>query len=123
MPQVLVAGATLKCSHSGMFSFSSGSSKLVVSGKGAILFGAEVGVSFAPGAPGVTAPCTITNPSGTPTPCTITSPALSGASLKLAVGGVPVLLSTAQGMAVNATTGPAPWSVGDPGQQLLSVSG
>jgi hypothetical protein len=123
MPQVLVAGATLKCSHSGMFRLSSGSDKLVVSGNGAILSGAEVGVSFAPGAPGVTAPCTITNPGGSPTPCSIAAPAASGASTMLSVGNVPVLLSTAQGMAVNLTTGPAPWSVGDAGQQVLSVSG
>jgi hypothetical protein len=124
MPQVLVDGATVQCSHSGMVSLSGGNTMLSVSGSGAITAGMEVGISFAQGAPGVTTPCPIKNlTSGAPTPCTIVAPASAGASTLLSVGGTPVLLDSAQGQTVNATTGPVPWSVADPGQQLLSVSG
>lgn len=122
MPQVLVKGATLKCSHQGMVRLSGGNALLSVSGNGAITAGMEVGISFAAAAPGIVAPCTVTNPSGTPTPCAIAAPATAGMSTILSVGHVPVLLDSAQGQAVNPTTGPAPWSVADPGQQLLSVS-
>src|SRR5277367_6341222 len=108
MPQVLVAGATLKCSHQGTATLSSGSSQLVVSGKGAILSGSEVGLTFA----GCTA--TTPPPASAPSPCTTAAPALSGASTILAAGGLPVLLDTAQGMTANPTPANiAPWSVGD----------
>lgn len=122
MAQVLVKGAKLKCSHMGMASLSGGNTLLSVSGNGAITAGMELGVSFAPGAPGVTSPCTVVSASGSPTPCTIVAPATSGQSTVLSVGSVPVLLDSAKGQTVNATTGPAPWSVADPGQKLLSVS-
>ena len=123
MPEVLVSGATLKCSHAGMLRLAGGSASLTVSGNGAITAGSEVGLSFAPGAPGVTAPCTVVNASGSPTPCSIATPATAGVSTVLSAGNQPVLLSTAQGQATNVTTGPSPWSVADPGQQLLRVSG
>jgi hypothetical protein len=116
VPNVLVAGATLKCSHQGTASLSSGSDKLGVSGNGAILSGSEVGLSFAG--------CTAQTPTGGPSPCTTAAPATAGASTVLTVGGLPVLLDTAQGMTANPTPANiAPWSVGNAGQQVLSVSG
>lgn len=123
MPQVLVAGATLQCSHQGVVSLSGGSDQLVVSGNGAIVAGSEVGISFAPGAPGVMEPCTVVSGAGSPTPCSIVAPATSGLSTVLTLGEVPVLLDTAQGQAANVTTGPAPWRVGGAGQEVLNVSG
>jgi hypothetical protein len=105
-----------------MVRLSSGSDKLVVSGNGAVLSGAEVGISFAPGGPGLVAPCNFKNAgSGAPSPCAIAAPAAAGASMMLSVGDVPVLLDTAQGVTVNVP--PATWSVGDAGQQVLAVSG
>ena len=121
MAQILVAGARLKCKHSGILVLGGGHDKLSVSGNGAIAAGDELGLSFALGAPGVTTPCSSANPSGTPTPCLISAPATSGLSSLVSVDGLPVLLDSAGGQAANATDGPSPWSVADAGQQLLGA--
>jgi hypothetical protein len=124
MPLILVAGAKIQCLHQGLVSIPKGDPKLTVSGSGAVTAGSEAGISFAPSAPGVLAPCTYTDPtSGAPAPCT-TQAALSGASTILAVGGLAVLLETANGLAINKPPAPSPvtWKVADAGQKLLSVS-
>ena len=122
MPQVLVDGATLKCTHAGVLSLSGGNAKLSVDGKGAITAGMEVGLSFAMGKPGVIVPCPVKDPkSGAPTPCHIDAPATAGISALLEVDAAGVLLDNAQGPALNDSTGPAPWSVADAGQAALSV--
>lgn len=123
MPNVVVAGGVIQCSHGGQIQFSSGASQLQVSGSGAITFGMEAGLSFAPGAPGVTAPCpevTSSTPSA-PSPCT-SSPATAGVSTLLTVGGVGVLLSSAQGLCVNLADSSAKWSIASPGETVLSVA-
>jgi hypothetical protein len=125
MPNVVVAGGVIQCSHSGQIKFSSGSSKLEVDGAGAITFGMEAGLSFAADAPGVIAPCTQpTQPPTTPptlSPCT-SSPATAGVSTIVTIGGAGVLLSNAKGLCVNTSDPSAKWSVASPGETVLSVT-
>jgi hypothetical protein len=123
MPNVVVAGGVIQCSHTGQIKFSSGSSKLQVNGAGAITFGMEAGLSFASGSPGVISPCTevtkTTPPS--PSPCT-SSPATAGVSTIVAIRGAGVLLGNAQGLCVNLADPLAKWSIASPGETLLSVT-
>jgi hypothetical protein len=121
MGQVLVAGGTIQCNHKGQVKLSSGDSRLTVSGNGAITFGMETGLAFAPGSPGLVSPCTATFPNGNPAYCTATLPATAGQATLLAVGGKPVLLDNASGETANPT-GPGTWSVASVGQSLLSAS-
>ena len=121
MAKVVVKGATIKCSHGGQVQVSSGDSRLQVDGNGAVTSGMEAGLAFAPGAPGVMAPCPITTPAGAPSPCSSTTPAASGTATKLSVGEVPVLLDSAQGQTINAVS-PGTWSIGDAGQSKLEAS-
>ena len=122
MPNVVVAGGVIQCSHGGQIKLFAGSSQLEVSGAQAITFGQEAGLSFAIGAPGVTSPCpeqtTTTPPS--PSPCT-SSPATAGVSTLLTIGGVGVLLDNSTGPAVNPVDPGATWSISTPGQTLLSA--
>ncbi len=119
MPNVVVAGGVIECSHSGQIQFSSGSSQLEVSGSQAITFGMEAGLVFAVGSPGVVAPCTAVLPNGNPSPCT-SSPAQAGVSTLLLIGGVGALLDNATGLTVNPA-GPGTWSIASAGQSLLEV--
>jgi len=124
MPQVLVAGATIQCSHKGTARLPNGDSRLQVSSQPAVTAGMEAGVSFAPGAPTVITPCpfqTTTTPPA-PSPCTATVAATAGVSTILVIGGAGVLLDNATGQATNANDPSATWSVVDAGQALLSVS-
>jgi hypothetical protein len=123
MPNVVVAGGVIQCNHGGQIKFSSGSSKLAVNGAGAITFGMEASLSFAAGSPGVIAPCTETTQSTPPvlSPCT-SSPATAGVSTIMTIVGVGVLLSNAQGLCVNSADPKASWSIGSPGETVLSVS-
>jgi len=119
MPQVLVDGATVMCSHSGVMSLSGGNTKLTVSNNGAITAGMEIGIDFTTASP----PCQSKNPTtGAPTPCKIAASATAGISTVLMVDGTAVLLDTAGGVTVNATA-PGTWSVANAGQTMLSVSG
>ncbi len=119
MPNVVVAGGVIQCSHSGQIQFSSGSSQLEVSGSQAITFGMEAGLSFMTGAPGVIAPCPQLLPNGNPSPCT-SSPAQAGVSTLFLIGGVGALLDNATGLTVNPA-GPGTWSIASAGQSLLEV--
>jgi hypothetical protein len=119
MPNVVVAGGVIQCSHGGQIQFSSGASQLQVSGSGAITFGMEARLSFAPRAPGVTAPCPGTPPAHSP--CT-SSPATAGVSTLLTVGGAGVLLFSAKGFCVNPGDPSAKWSIASPGETVLSVA-
>jgi hypothetical protein len=121
MPNVVVAGGVIQCKHGGQIQFSSGASQLQVSGSGAITFGMEAGLSFKKGAPGVTTPCPEETASSAPSPCT-SSPATAGVSTLLTVGGVGVLLSSAQGLCVNPADPSAKWSIASPGETVLSVA-
>jgi hypothetical protein len=122
MPNVVVAGGVIQCSHKGKIKFSSGASQLQVSGSGAITSGMEAGLSFAPGAPGVTAPCPeVTSSTSAPSPCTC-SAATAGVSTLLTVGGAGVLLSSAQGLCVNPADPSAKWSIASPGETVLWVA-
>ncbi len=119
IPNVVVAGGIIKCSHGGQIQFSGGTSQLQVSGSGAITSGMEAALSFASGKPGVTVPCqkmTSTTP-----PCK-SSPAAGGVSTLLTVGGVGVLLSSAQGPCANLADPSATWSIASPGETVLSVA-
>jgi hypothetical protein len=118
MPQVLVSGATIQCTHRGTARLTGGDLRLNVSGNGAIVSGMEVGISFAPGSPAVIIPCNF-NTGGSPSPCSATVAAISGISTLLSIAGKPVLLDTASGVATNKP--PAQWTVADPGQTKLSV--
>jgi hypothetical protein len=123
MPQVLVAGATIQCSHKGTARLPNGDARLQVAGQPAVTAGMEAGISFAPGAPTVITPCplqTTTTPPA-PSPCTATVVATAGISAILIIGGAGVLLDTATGPATNANDPGATWSVLDAGQTLLIV--
>jgi hypothetical protein len=123
MGQVIVDGAMMQCSHKGQLKMSGGDTRLSVSGNGAITFGMEAGLSFAPGSPGVLSPCPFTDPkSGSPSPCASTLPATGGTATLLSVGGKPVLLEGAAGKATNPSDPSATWSFASPGQSLLSTS-
>jgi hypothetical protein len=123
MPNVVVAGGVIQCSHSGTIKFSSGSSKLEVNGAGAITFGMEAGLSFALGSPGVISPCTEVTKTTPPSssPCT-SSPATAGVSTIVMIGGAGVLLSNAQGLCINLVDPSAKWSIASPGETVLSVA-
>jgi hypothetical protein len=114
---VLVAGATLQCSHGGSIVLSSAETRLTVDGKGAVVLGGESGLSFAAGVP----PCLNATTAGSAAPCS-TEPALGGAARRLEVGGKPVLLATANGVTSPKGTPPGTWKVADPGQQKLEAS-
>ena len=123
MPGVVVAGGIIQCSHGGQLKLSGGRSELEVGGAQAIVAGAEGGLSFAPGAPGVLAPCPWMDtkpPVPPPSPCTSSS-AVAGISALLAIGGIGVLLDTATGPATNPADPAATWSVANAGQALLSI--
>ncbi len=120
MPLVIVQGGTIQCSHKGQARLPSGDNRLAVQGNGAVTAGMEAGISFAPGSPTVIVPCPFPDPkSGSPSPCTTTIAAIAGAATLLAVGGLPVLLATATGLAINAGDPSATWSVSEAGQTLL----
>ncbi len=119
MPNVVVAGGVIQCSHGGQIQFSGGASQLQVIGSGAITFGMEASRSFALGSPGVTVPCS--GPPSTNSPCT-SSPATAGVATLLTVGGAGVLLSSAQGRCANAADLSATWSIASPGETVLSVA-
>jgi hypothetical protein len=121
MPNVVVSGGVMQCSHKGTLQLSSGDSRLEISGAATLTKGMEVALSFAPGAPGVLAPCPYTSPSSAPSPCTATLAATSGVSSQLTVGALGVLLDNASGQATNANDPSATWSIADAGQTLISV--
>ncbi len=127
MQQVLVAGATIQCSHGGTARLPNGDKRLQISNKSAVTAGQEVGVSFAPGAPTTVVPCphqTKSSPPA-PSPCSATQAAQNGISTLLVVDNAGilagVLLHNASGQATNADDPAAKWSVADAGQTLLSV--
>jgi hypothetical protein len=125
MPNVVVAGCIIQCSHFGTLKLSAGDNRLSVNGAGAITFGKEAGLSFAFGAPGVVVACPCPSkapPPSPPTiPCAQTLPATSGVSTLLTIAGAGVLLETATGQAVNPVDPSATWSIADAGQILLSA--
>lgn len=124
MPNVVVVGGIIQCSHKGTLQLSSGDSRLEIARAAALTSGMEVGLSFAPGAPGVVVPCPFpAPPSGPPgsSPCTATSSATKGISTQLTVGGLGVLLDSASGQTINANDPSATWSVAQAGQTVMSV--
>ncbi|MEJ8672865.1 hypothetical protein WKI71_44425 [Streptomyces sp. MS1.AVA.1] len=124
MALVLVEGAVLMCSHGGRTRLTGGNHHLTVRGKGALTAGAEAGIAFgsaAQPAPGMVVPCAGVDPSGRPAPCITTAALPPGVSVKLSVGGTPVLMSTARGITVPPGAPPGTWSVADPGQNLLEA--
>ncbi|MFJ5776211.1 hypothetical protein [Streptomyces sp. NPDC093094] len=124
MALVLVEGAVLMCSHQGRLRLTGADPHLTVSGKGVLTAGAEAGAVFGSAAqpvPGMIAPCACVDPSGRPAPCVTTATLPPGLSLKLSVGGRPVLLAGAQGITVPPGAPPGTWSVADPGQKLLEA--
>ena len=48
MPNVVVVGGVIQCSHKGTITLSSGDNRLEISGAAALTAGMEVGLSFAP---------------------------------------------------------------------------
>ena len=124
MPQVLVVGSVIQCTHGGQLKLSAANAQLTVDNNGAVTSGQEVGLMFgSPQAPvaGMVSPCTAQTPTTPPTfvPCT-TLPAVAGISVMLTVGNQPVLLATAQGTTVSGA-GPGQWSVGSAGQTKLET--
>ena len=121
MPKTLVAGATGSCDgpskdHSGVVTFSAGSSLLTVAGAGAVVVGREVGVT-------IVGYLHLNKVSGAPAGCKVTQGATGGVSQKLTVQGQRVLLEGATGPALN-TDPPdvlSTWKMDAAGQALLSV--
>jgi len=123
MPNVVVVGGEIQCSHGGLLQLASGSDLLEIAGAAAVTSGMEVGLSFAQGVPGVIVFCPNAAPSGPPgsSPCTITTKATAGISTELTIGGLGVLLDNASGPATNPNGPPPTWSVAQAGQTLVSV--
>jgi hypothetical protein len=124
MPNVVVVGGQIKCSHGGVVQLLSGADLLEIASAAVITAGMEAGLSFATGSPGVLTPCPLpAPPSGPPasSSCTATVAATSGTSELLTVGGVGALLDTAKGQAINPNDPNATWSVAKAGQTLVSV--
>jgi hypothetical protein len=124
MARVLVNGATIQCSHGGQLQLTAGDPRLSVGGKGAVLSGAEGGLTFGTAQaplPGL-APCPVqtTSTPPVPSPC-VTAPAAAGLATKLAVGNTPVLLDSATGQTINPAN-PGTWSVTDAGQTKLEAT-
>jgi len=118
---LLVEGGTLQCSHGGMLRLGSGNAAMKADGKAVITATMEVGKSFAGGKPGVTVPCPWPDPNtGAPSPCSATAPATSGSSQKTKIGGLPALLASASGPAINRTDPAATWSVAQAGQSKVT---
>lgn len=124
MAFVVVAGAMVQCSHGGQSKFPSGNPKLKIGGAAAVTAGMEAGVPFlpfgSPPTPDNPAPCPVqtTSTPPAPSPCTATLAATSGISTKILVGGLGVLLDSASGNTVNATS-PGTWSIVNAGQALV----
>lgn len=121
MARVVVAGAVVECPHGGQLKLTAGDGRLEVGGKAVVTSGMEAGLAFAPGAPGVVAPCTHTTPNGAPSPCSGTQPA-SATATKLFVGEQAALLEGASGPVLNPASPGATWKLSDPGQSLLEAA-
>jgi hypothetical protein len=125
MPNVLVVGGTIKCSHGGSVKLLQGDDRLGIASAAVIVAGMETGLSFAPGSPGVLTPCPLPVPSPSPvpgsSPCAATMAAIAGVSLQLTVGGKGALLDNATGQATNPNDPAATWNVAMAGQTLVSV--
>lgn len=125
MPNILVVGGVIQCSHKGTLKLLNGDSRLEIASAAALTSGMEAGLSFAPGGPGVLVPCPLPTkqPPGPPgsSPCTATISATTGVSTQLTVGDLGVLLDSASGQATNANDPVASWSVAQAGQTLVSV--
>lgn len=126
MPNVVVVGGKIQCSHGGVITLATGDNRLEIAGAAALASGMEAELSFALGEPGVGPPCPCTTPppASKPSPCTATVSATAGVSVQLTVGGLGVLLDNASGLTINLGAVPPPaltWSVADAGQTLLSV--
>ena len=122
MAFVVVTGAVMQCNHHGQVGLTSGNAKLTVDGQAAVTAGLAVGISFAPGSPGLLAPCQKLASAGSPppaSPCTATKPATSGVSLKITVDGQGALLDSASGPAANLNDPFAAWSIASAGQTKL----
>ena len=112
MPNVVVMGGKIKCSHGGEASLPRSSSKLTVKGVGVVVSGMEMGISFA----ATPVPCRH-QVGGSPSPCTATNPATSGISKKIRVNSLGVLLDTGRGQALNSPM--ATWDLSEAGQNIL----
>ena len=125
MPNVVVVGGKIECSHGGTVELTTGAGQLEIAQSAALTSGMEVGISFAQGSPGVIVVCPNAVPSGNPgsAPCTIVAKAAIGVSAQMTINGVGVLLDNASGPTFNPNpSGPPPsWSVLQAGQTLLSV--
>jgi hypothetical protein len=125
MPNVLVVGGTIQCSHGGSVNLLQGDDRLEIASAAVIVAGMESGLSFAPGSPGLLTPCPWPSAAQPPvlgsSPCAATSAALAGVSQQLTVGGKGVLLDNATGPATNSNDPAATWSVAMAGQTLVSV--
>src|SRR5271165_5310992 len=119
MPNVVVVGGTIQCSHGGMVHLESGSDLFEIAGAAALTSGMEVGLSFAAGP----TPCPNPNKSPPPLtiPCAATLAATKGVSTLLTVENLGVLLDSASGQAVNPADPSATWSVASAGQTLVAV--
>jgi len=125
MANIVAVGGIIKCSHTppGQVRLASGDGRLNVDGNNVVLQGQEVGLSFAPGSPGLITPCPVTTPTGNPSPCTATVAATTGLSSKVTVGDLGALLDSATGKAINAQDPSATWSVKSAGQNKLEADG
>ncbi|MGZ3196530.1 MAG: hypothetical protein ACXU60_05465 [Croceibacterium sp.] len=123
MPNVVVAGGLIQCSHQGIVKLSGGDARLAIAGAAALTAGMEAGLSFAIGAPGVVTPCPLPAPSGPPSSsaCNATFAATAGLSSQLTIGDLGVLLDTASGRAANANDVNATWSIAQAGQTIVSI--
>jgi len=124
MPNVVVEGGFLECSHGGKTKITSGNQKLKINNSAVVTLSMEVGYAFqpfgSPPTPDNPAPCPIQTTSTPPvsTPCTATLAATTGISTKITVDGLGVLLDSASGNTMNVTS-PGTWSISSAGQTVL----
>ncbi|MEV0711583.1 hypothetical protein [Nocardia aurea] len=119
MPLVVVAGATITCSHLGTKFLTGGDPHHAIAGKPILTAGSEIGVKFKspndPPGDGLEIPCQAQS-GGVFVPCKIAAPT-TGVSVKANIDGKPVLLAISAGVTASAT-GAGTWKVTDPGQTI-----
>jgi hypothetical protein len=111
--EVVVVGATIKCSHGGQAQLLKGDNRLQISSKSVVTAGQEAGISFV-----TTCPFKTSSTPPVPSPCTTT---MAGISTLLKVGSTGVLFKDATGKVTNANDPSATWTVSDAGQSLITI--
>lgn len=115
--KVLTQDSTVKCDHQGSVSLAAGQSKFKIGGKNVLIQGDMPGK-------GVSGCTTVTDGNTSTLQCASVLSGVGGVSSKITVNGVGVLIE-GHGGQTNGTVGGTPqsWSVQNPNQSKVTVSG